>query len=136
MLVEQVLARNPTLAQMVAAWQAAAARYPQVMALDDPTFGFMAAPASIGSNNVEFGYRLELAQKLPYCGKRELRGQSALAEAGAAAHDVSETRLQLIDSARSALAVTRRDRRGASRTAAKFGCDRVVTQCAREGRAC
>jgi len=104
MLVEQVLARNPMLSQMVAAWQAAAARYPQVMALDDPMFGFMAAPASIGSNSVEFGYRVELAQKLPYCGKRELRGQIAVAEASAAGHDVTETRLQLIESARSALA--------------------------------
>src|SRR5215831_4340524 len=31
-LVEQVLARNPSLAQMVAAWKAAQARYPQVTA--------------------------------------------------------------------------------------------------------
>ena len=46
-LVEQVLARNPTLAQMVAAWQAASARYPQVTSLDDPVFGGTMAPASI-----------------------------------------------------------------------------------------
>jgi cobalt-zinc-cadmium efflux system outer membrane protein len=103
-LVEQVLARNPTLSQMVAAWQAASARYPQVTALDDPMFGLMAAPASIGSSNVEFGYRVEITQKLPYCGKRGLRGQSALAEASAAGHEVDDARLQLIESARSALA--------------------------------
>src|SRR5687768_2845175 len=30
-LIEQVLARNPSLAQMVAVWRAAAARYPQVV---------------------------------------------------------------------------------------------------------
>ena len=103
-LIENVLARNPSLAQMVAAWQAASARYPQVISLDDPMFGFVAAPASIGSNDVEFGYRLEIAQKLPFCGKRELRGQGALAEASAAGHDVNDMRLQLMESTRSALA--------------------------------
>jgi len=103
-LVEQVIVRNPSMAQMTAAWQAASARYPQVIAFDDPMFGFMAAPASIGSNNVEFGYRVEVSQKLPFCGKREFRGQSALAEASATRHDVDDVRLQLIESARSALA--------------------------------
>jgi outer membrane protein TolC len=99
-LVEQVLLRNPSLAQMVAAWQAASARYPQVTSLDDPMFGATIAPASFGSNAVEAGYRLELSQKLPFCGKRELRGQGALAEASAAGRDVDDMRLQLIESAR------------------------------------
>src|SRR5438093_10843198 len=31
LLIEQVLARNPSLAEMEAAWQAASARYPQVV---------------------------------------------------------------------------------------------------------
>src|SRR5262245_37323193 len=44
-LVEQVLARNPSLAQMVAAWQAAQARYPQVTSLDDPMFAATVGPA-------------------------------------------------------------------------------------------
>src|SRR6516162_4825645 len=35
---QEVLTRNPTLAKMTAAWQAASARYPQVTALDDPMF--------------------------------------------------------------------------------------------------
>src|SRR5437868_2089531 len=74
LVVDQVLASNPSLAQMTAAWQAAAARYPQVTSLDDPMFGTMIAPASIGSNNVDFGYRVEISQKLPWPGKRELRG--------------------------------------------------------------
>ena len=100
LLVEQVLARNPSLAQMIAAWQAASARYPQVTSLDDPMFGATVAPASFGSNEVEAGYRLEVSQKLPFCGKRELRGQNALAEASAAGRDVDDMRLQLIESAR------------------------------------
>src|SRR5947209_19258969 len=35
-LVGEILARNPALPQMVAAWQAAQARSPQVTSLDDP----------------------------------------------------------------------------------------------------
>lgn len=97
-LVEQVLARNPTLAQMTAAWQAASARYPQVTSLDDPNFGAIIGPASIGSNEVDFAYRLEASQRIPFCGKLSLRGQSALAEAAAAGHDVGDTKLQLIES--------------------------------------
>jgi outer membrane protein TolC len=88
---------------MIAAWQAASARYPQVTSLDDPMFGATIAPASFGSNEVEAGYRLEVSQKLPFCGKRELRGQNALAEASAAGRDVDDMRLQLTESARIAV---------------------------------
>ncbi len=99
-LVEQVLARNPSLDKMQAAWQAASARYPQVIALDDPMFGSVLSPASIGSNDVTFGGRLEITQKLPYPGKRSLRGQTALAEARAAGHDLDDMRIQLVEAAR------------------------------------
>jgi outer membrane protein TolC len=101
-LIDQVLARNPSLAEMVAAWQTASARYPQVTSLDDPMFGTTLAPASIGSNQVDFGYRLEISQKYPWCGKLGLRGANAQAEASAAGHDVEDTRLQLVESARNA----------------------------------
>jgi outer membrane protein TolC len=101
-LVQQVLARNPSLAQMTAAWEAASARYPQVTSLDDPTFGTMVAPASIGSNDVEFGYRLEVSQKFPWPGKLALRGASAQAEAGAARYDLDAMRLQLVESTKDA----------------------------------
>src|SRR5882672_330214 len=37
-LIQQVLARNPSLEQMNAVWQAASARYPQVTSLEDPMF--------------------------------------------------------------------------------------------------
>jgi outer membrane protein TolC len=99
-LVEQVLARNPSLAQMIAAWQAASVRYPQVTSLDDPMFGTTVAPASTGSSNVEFGYRLEISQKYPFPGKLKLRGENAQAEANAAGNDVEDTRLQLIEAAK------------------------------------
>ena len=48
-------------------------------------FGAGLAPASIGSNDVEFGYRVEVSQKYPFPGKLRLRGESELAEASAAA---------------------------------------------------
>jgi outer membrane protein TolC len=87
---------------MVAASQAAAARYPQVTALEDPMFAATAGPATYGSNLVNPAYRLEISQKYPYPGKLALRGQGALAEAGAARNDVEDVRLQLIERARSA----------------------------------
>lgn len=103
-LVEQVLTRNPSLAQMVAAWQAASARYPQVTSLDDPMLGASLAPAAPFSDQVNGGYRLEVSQKLPWCGKLALRGQQAQAEALAAGDNIDDMRLQLAESARAALA--------------------------------
>ncbi len=103
-VVEQVLARNPTLAQMAAAVQAAAARYPQVTALDDPSFSTWAAPASLGSNKVNDSARFEVSQKFPFPGKRSLRGAAALADAAAAGGDLEDTKLQLVESARVAFA--------------------------------
>src|SRR5204863_5690944 len=76
------------------------ARYPQVTSLDDPTFGTTVAPASLGSREVDFGYRLDVSQKYPWCGKLRLRGENALAEARAAGNEVDDARLQLIESAR------------------------------------
>jgi outer membrane protein TolC len=73
-----------------------------VSSLDDPLFGAAVAPASVGSRNVDFGYRLELSQRYPFPGKLALRGQNALAEASAAGHDVEDMRLQLVESAQSA----------------------------------
>jgi outer membrane protein TolC len=103
-LIEQVLARNPSLAQMVAAWQAASARYPQVTSLEDPMFAGTVGPGTIAPDDhgVEFAYRLEISQKLPYPGKLRFRGENALAEASAAGRDVGDMRLQLIESARTA----------------------------------
>jgi outer membrane protein TolC len=103
-LVEQVLARNPSLAQMVAAWRAASARYPQVTSLEDPTFAATIGPGTIAPDDpgVEFAYRLEISQKLPFPGKLRLRGENALAEASAAGRDVDDVRLQLVESARAA----------------------------------
>src|SRR5439155_25776047 len=98
-VVAQVLARNPTLAQMVAAYQAASARYPQVTSLDDPMFGVSTAPGAWGSNQVNGGYRLEASQRFPWPGKLGLRGENALAQARAAGNEVEDARLELAETA-------------------------------------
>lgn len=103
LVVAAVEARNPSLQAVVAAWRAAAERYPQVVALDDPMFTAMLAPASFDSTQVESAYMLEGAQKFPWCGKRAARGRMAQAEASAAGADVRETRLMLAELAESAV---------------------------------
>ena len=102
--VRVVLDRSPTLDQMRATAVAAAARYPQVTSLDDPTFAFTTAPGSAGATHANYAARVEIAQKLLYPGKRGLKGDAAKADALAAAEDVEDARLQLAEAARSALA--------------------------------
>jgi outer membrane protein TolC len=99
-LVEAVLARNPSLPEMTAAWKAAQARFPQVTSLDDPLFGTNLAPAAF--SQVGNGYRLEIFQRYQWPGKLRLRGEVAQAEANAAERDVENVRQQLIESARDA----------------------------------
>jgi outer membrane protein TolC len=103
-LVQEVLSRNPNLAQMQAAWQAARARYPQVTSLEDPMFGVTIGPETFAPDDksVEFAYRFEISQKYPWPGKRQLRGQSAMMTAQAAANDFDSMRLQLIEAAKDA----------------------------------
>lgn len=96
-LVAEVLARNPDIQSAVSAWRAAAQRYPQEVALDDPMFGYMLGPGSWGTDAVESAYMLEASQKIPWPGKRQLRGDMARAEANAACFDVEEQRLRIAE---------------------------------------
>jgi outer membrane protein, heavy metal efflux system len=93
--VAEVVARHPSINAMFAAWQAAAQRYPQAIALDDPMFMAMTAPGSLNSATVEGAYALELRQKLPWFGKRGLRGEAASEDAAASAHDIEDARLKI-----------------------------------------
>jgi outer membrane protein TolC len=99
-LVAEVQRRNRSIAAMIAAWQAAAQKYPQAVSLDDPMFGSMLGPASIASNDVDFGWMVEGSQKVPWPGKRRLRGHVAQAEADAAFQDIEDTRLRLAEAAK------------------------------------
>ena len=55
-LVALVEARNASLEAMTYAWRAATQRYPQAIALDDPVFMGMMAPASFNSSTVSSAY--------------------------------------------------------------------------------
>jgi outer membrane protein TolC len=103
-VVRVVLERSPTLDQMRATAAAAAARYPQVTSLDDPTLAFSTAPGSAWATHADYAARVEVAQKLLYPGKRGLKGDVAQADARAAVEDVEDVRLQLVEAARVALA--------------------------------
>ncbi len=96
-LVREVLNRNPNISSLVAAWQAAAERFPQEISLEDPMFGFMLGPGSWGSNEVGFAYTLETSQKIPWPGKRRLRGEIARVRSSAASLDVDEEKLRIAE---------------------------------------
>ena len=96
-LVDEVLAINPSIESAMAAWRAAAQRYPQEVALDDPMFGVMFGPGSFGSDAVDTAYMLEGSQKLPWPGKRQLRGRIAQAEATANFHQAGEAQLRIAE---------------------------------------
>ncbi|MBN8625571.1 MAG: TolC family protein [Planctomycetes bacterium] len=97
--VGEVLRRNRSLQAMIAAWRAAAEKYPQAIALDDPMFTSMTAPASWSSDDVNPAYILGGSQKIPWWGKRSLRGQVVQAEANSASMDIADARLQLTQAA-------------------------------------
>lgn len=94
-LVEAVLERNPSLEVARQAYRAALARYPQATGLDDPMLGMGAAPLSFGSSRVDPAGRIDLSQRLPFPGKRRLRGEAALAEAEAVGRDLESARVEL-----------------------------------------
>jgi cobalt-zinc-cadmium efflux system outer membrane protein len=101
-LVAEVLTRNPSLGAASAAWRAAAERCPQVVSLDDPMFTYMITPSDgLGAENGG-GWMVEASQKIPWAGKRALRGSMASAEADAMKGDVGDTRLRLAEAARTA----------------------------------
>jgi outer membrane protein TolC len=100
-LVSAVQVRNPSLQAMVAAWQAAAQRYPQMISLDDPMFGFMIGPAGVGDMDGG-GWMVMGSQKIPWPGKRQLRGEAARAETDMAYRDVAERQLMLAEATKMA----------------------------------
>jgi outer membrane protein TolC len=88
-LIQEVESVNPSLEAAVEAWQAAAFRYPQMIALEDPMFGFLR-----GTNE---GFMVEASQKIPWPGKLRLRGNVAAAEADAMQWEVEDRRLMLAE---------------------------------------
>ncbi len=81
-LVQQVLQANPRLDVAQASWQASLARIEQQSALGDPQFLYSFAPLTGDSQkpngqDLDFGQRFEISQKLPFPGKLLLRGKAA-----------------------------------------------------------
>lgn len=101
-LVDAVLEANPSLAAARAAARAARVRIGPAGALDDPMLTTMAAPRSFGASAT--GYGIELSQRLPWPGKRDLREQIAKLEARAVTQSIANTRLDLVQLAREAFA--------------------------------
>lgn len=99
-LVATALERNPTLASMTASAAAAAERVPQVSALDDPDLSYALAPRTIGSDDFDLGYKIELSQALPWPGTLATRGDVARRETEAAEADLEAARLRLIAAVR------------------------------------
>jgi outer membrane protein, heavy metal efflux system len=101
-LVVEVQTRNPSLQAASAAWRAAAQRYPQVISLEDPMFGYMVTPTNgLGADNGG-GWMVAASQKIPWSGKRSLRGCAASADADAMKGDIGDVRLRLAEAARTA----------------------------------
>ncbi|MBI2380518.1 MAG: TolC family protein [Gammaproteobacteria bacterium] len=88
-----VFERNPGLASLRAAVEAAAERVPQAGALDDPMLMTKLAPSSLGRASP--AYMLELSQRLPWPGKRAAREALAMRERDALAADEAALRLEL-----------------------------------------
>jgi outer membrane protein TolC len=101
-LVAEVQARNPSLQAATAAWRAATEHYPQAVSLDDPMFRYMITPTNgLGTENGG-GWSVEASQKIPWAGKRALRGSAASADADAMKGDIGDVRLRLSEAARTA----------------------------------
>jgi outer membrane protein TolC len=110
-LVAVVLSRNRSLAAMQAAWRSTAARYPQAVALDDPQFMSLMAPGSFGDPNFQSSFMVGASQRLPWPGKRGLRGQAARADTAAAYMDAGELAVRLEATARGSFVEYYRARR-------------------------
>ena len=100
-LVAEVQARNPSIAVASSAWRAAAERCPQVVSLDDPMFTCMVSPSGVGTMD-DGGWMVQASQKIPWAGKRALRGSAASAEADAMKGDIGDARLRLSEAAKTA----------------------------------
>jgi outer membrane protein TolC len=93
-LVREAMEKNPELAVLRHALEAARHRVPQAGALDDPMAGivFLNLPAdSFALDETPMtGIELRWSQKLPWPGKRALRREVASGMAGAAEEDLAE----------------------------------------------
>jgi outer membrane protein, heavy metal efflux system len=103
-----VLARNPSLAAMKKAAEAASAHAEGAGAWIDPELSFMAAPRSFASGGPGDAYRIELTQRIAPFGRRDAERLEAGARFDEVSADVQSARLDLLRAARVAFAEYRR----------------------------
>ncbi len=108
-LVAEVLQANPRLEVAQATWQASVASIEQQSALDDPQFQYSFAPLTVnsqkaGDQNLNFGQRFEISQRIPFPGKLHLRGKIAEYQAKTRQQDITTLQLLLATEAKSLFA--------------------------------
>ncbi|MBD3610396.1 MAG: hypothetical protein HUJ30_07575, partial [Gammaproteobacteria bacterium] len=80
-LLHAVMERNSEVPAMQLAWEASYSRIRQGEALDDPMLSYSFAPQTEGVSGMEYGQKLSISLRLPWPGKRQLRGDAARFEA-------------------------------------------------------
>lgn len=98
-LVAQVLDRNPGLAALRAAAEAAVQRSAGAGALDDPLLSYANAPPTLDSG---LDQRVEVSQQFPWPGTLDARKAVARYAAAAAEQDLAALKLEVVALARSA----------------------------------
>jgi len=98
----EVLARNPSLGAMRAAWRAAEAQADVAGAWDDPMVEIMTAPRSWSSSVVDPAGMASISQRIPVFGQRALEGRVARAGARAMGEDFRTAQLDMLREARRA----------------------------------
>lgn len=98
-LVHEVLRRNPSLGASRAAWRAALAEVPLAQSLDHPMVSMSVAPLSIasafGNDEMTFGQRIMVSQRLPVSDVLAARALAAAARADVVEADLEGARLEL-----------------------------------------
>ena len=112
LLERAVLERNPSLAAMRSAWQAAEAAADREGALEDPMLDFSTAPRTWSSDMVDPTYMVSLRQRFPIFGQRGLMRRAGRAMARAAGEDVSTERVALLRETRALFGEYYRNARG------------------------
>jgi outer membrane protein, heavy metal efflux system len=101
LLIAQVLERNPGLAALRAAAEAAARRSVAAGALDDPMLSYANAPRTLDSG---LDQRVEVSQKFPWPGTLDARKAVSRHRAAAAGENLAALRLEVVAQTRAALA--------------------------------
>ncbi len=103
-LIELVLARNPTLSVMQAAFDAASARTDYVGSLQDPRLMYTLTPRTMNTDGLDTGQRVALSQQLPWPGKLNKRSERAKYVTQAAREEIDTARQKLVAETRAVYA--------------------------------